>query len=364
MKPIDVEDLRLNYDPERPQARFKDAGVKTALLESASQRLPDPPKWPSASAASGAPLARPPSETAALDPYDAVIVTWTSAEAAALAAILTPGHPVSTWYEYRRGIDAYVPKVTGPRAPFNDKSAEMVRYYHSLGLYFPCRIGAARVLLFKSGLHFVYDGPATPVMSLMSEIVTATRPKVLVTTGTGGGIGADIKLGDVVIAGAARFDCRTQFKGESWRAASYRTTPVPSAALSALKPDLLRPNAAKIVPQGARETPKFWSAATDEIVTTDFFGFDDSTDHYRLEGPGHRACDMGDAMVGRALQGHAGVHWFAIRNASDPQIPNPKDDIKAAEQEAGRIYSECGAFTTAASVIASWAVVDAVCNGK
>jgi len=56
----------------------------------------------------------------------------------------------------------------------------MARYYHSLGLYFPCKIGNARVLLIKSGLHLDYDGPATPLHRLMSEIAQAVAPKILV----------------------------------------------------------------------------------------------------------------------------------------------------------------------------------------
>jgi hypothetical protein len=67
---------------------------------------------------------------------------------------------------------------------------------------------------------------------------------------------------------------------------------------------------------------------------------------------------MGDAMVGKALEG-LDVKWYAIRNASDPQISNPSANIEDAQQEAGKIYSKYGAFTTAASVIATWAVIQA-----
>jgi hypothetical protein len=97
------------------------------------------------------------------------------------------------------------------------------------------------------------------------------------------------------------------------------------------------------------------------VVTTDFFAFDDSTDFYKLEGLG-RACDMGDAMVGHAMQDCPGVDWYAVRNASDPQIPNPDGDINAANHKAGQIYAEWGAFTTAASAIATWAIIDARFN--
>jgi hypothetical protein len=67
---------------------------------------------------------------------------------------------------------------------------------------------------------------------------------------------------------------------------------------------------------------------------------------------------MGDAMVGYAMRAAPDIKWYAIRNASDPQIPNPDNDISAANKQAGEIYAEYGAFTTAASAIATWAVID------
>lgn len=360
--PLAIEDLILNYDPEHPQDRFREAGL-SAALKSSTGRLPGPVPWPQNHAPTAAPLDPPPAETDPLTRfagYDAVVMTWTAAEAAALAALFTPDYLPSRWYEYRHDVASYVPLVTGPVAPFNDKRPAMARYYHSLGLYFPCRIGAARVLLFKSGLHLAYDGPATPLHKLTLEIVQAVKPKMLITTGTGGGIGADVALGDVVVATHTRFDCTTQFKAKPWASASYKTSPLPKGALDRILPDLTRVNASRIT--GARPVPKIWGTkAADAIVTTDFFGFDDSTDHYKLQGLG-RACDMGDAMIGNAMQDCPGVHWYAVRNASDPQIPNPTGKIKAAEGEAGQIYAEWGAFTTAASAIASWAIIDAAFN--
>jgi hypothetical protein len=43
----------------------------------------------------------------------------------------------------RHGISAYL-SLAGPIAPFNDKASDMARYFHSLGLYFPCQIGSAK----------------------------------------------------------------------------------------------------------------------------------------------------------------------------------------------------------------------------
>jgi hypothetical protein len=359
---LDIDDLILNYDPEFPQERFRSAGLAGAL-KSSTGRLPGPVPWPEGAAPTAAPLASPPAETDDLgrfSGYDAVVVTWTSAEAAALAALFTPDYLPARWYEYRHDVASYIPLVTGSRAPFNENSAEMVRYYHSLGLYFPCTIGAARVLLFKSGLHLDYDGPAIPVRRLMLEIAQAIEPKVFITTGTGGAIGGDVALGDVVVATRTRFDCTGQFASQEWAKASYETSPLPSGALAAITPELTRVNAARI--PGAHPVPTIWAGdPSDTVVTTDVFAFDDSSDHYKLQGLG-RACDMGDAMVGQALQGLSDLDWYSIRNASDPQIPNPDGDINAAQQQAGKIYTEWGAFTTAASAIASWAIIHAAVN--
>jgi uridine phosphorylase len=212
------------------------------------------------------------------------------------------------------------------------------------------------VLLIKSGLHFAYDGPATPVKKLMAEIAAAVKPKVFITTGTGGGIGKEVLLGDVIVGHHVRFDCTTQFKNEPWHNASFNASALPAGGVSAATPSLLKTNASRI--PYARSTPKIWSDSTDTIVTTDCFAFDDSTDHYKLQGLG-QVCEMGDAMVASALQGIEGLSWYAVRNASDPQISNPNNNLKDAEEQAAQIYARYGGLTTAGSVITTWAIIRA-----
>ncbi len=338
---LDVDDIILNFDPAKPRARFRAMGLPSDILvENAA--LPTQVPWPSGAAPTPAPLSKTPPETADLSRfkgYDAVVVTWTAAEASAMAALFTPGHPTAEWYEYRHNVASYVPLVTGAKAPFNDRSADMARYYHSLGLYFPCTIRGQRVLLFKSGLHLDYDGPQVPVCRLMSKIAQAVEPRVFITTGTGGGIGANVKLGDVVVAGTVKFDCKAQFKSEPWATASYTPSALPAGALEAMTPALMGVNAARV--SGARATPQIFSSPGDAVVTTDIFAFDNSSDYYGLQGLG-RACDMGDAMVAYALQSFKSMSWHSIRNASDPQIPNPNHDIEEANKEAALIYAKYG----------------------
>jgi nucleoside phosphorylase len=363
MAQLSFADVRLNYDPSAPQQRFRAAGLEAAFASPAVQ-LPSAPPWPADWAPKPITLTPRPAEADDLSRfkgYDAVVVTWTAAEAAALAALFTPGCPTSTWFEYRHGISAYLPLVTGPVAPFNDKASDMARYFHSLGLYFPCQIGSAKVLLFKSGLHLAYDGPATPVKKLMAEIAQTVSPKLFITTGTAGAIGSDVLLGDVVVGGTVRFDCTSQFKNEPWHNASFTPSPLSSGVVEGIDPALLQINASRV--PNARSTPKIWRAKTDAIVTTDVFAFDDSTDYYKLQGLG-RVCEMGDAMVASALEEMKGLSWHAIRNASDPQIPNPTHDIKEADQQAAQIYAKYGGLTTAASVITTWAVIQSAATLK
>jgi hypothetical protein len=100
MQSIDsVDDLILNYDPEFPARRFLEAGLPAAL-KSSTGRLPGPVPWPQGRAPAAAPLPQPPAESDDLSRfggYDAVVVTWTAAEAAALAALFTPDYLPSRW---------------------------------------------------------------------------------------------------------------------------------------------------------------------------------------------------------------------------------------------------------------------------
>jgi nucleoside phosphorylase len=372
-----AEGVRLHYDPERPEERFLDA-LPAKAQASANERLPQNVPWPPASQPTAKPLSPvpDPSDDLSESAYDAIVVTYTSAEAAALAALFTPKYPVSAWYEYRCDVGSYITLVTGENAPFNSMDPRDARYRHSLGLYFPCMIGKARVLLFKSGLHLDYDlesfdpkaPPASvPIYKMLSHVLDRVKPKLFITTGTGGGIGGDVKLGDVVIAGQTLFDCNHLFTGATWAHEAYKTT-LPARALSLMTTDLLEVNAAKIAaatPISGRALPKIWSGDTATIVTTDVFAFDTTSNKpYELHGLG-QACDMGDAMAGQVISqnGFGKVPWYAIRNASDPQIPDPAGVTYAeADKEAGDIYRDYGPFTTAASVIASWAIIDATFN--
>ena len=95
-----------------------------------------------------------------------------------------------------------------------------------------------------------------------------------------------------------------------------------------------------------------------DIVTTDFFAFDDTTNRFGLQGLG-AAVEMGDAVLGLVVQqlGASAPKWAAVRNASDPQIDATGLTKSEAEKKAGQIYERFGYWTTIPSAITCWAIV-------
>jgi nucleoside phosphorylase len=294
-----------------------------------------------------------PTTSAPLPKADVLVVTWTSGEARTMGQLFA-GQQLEDWYEYRNNVASFLPIVTGSQAPFNDSSSYNSRYYHVLGLYCMVDVDGISVLVLKSGLHPAYDGPDVPVVELWKQLIAQVAPKLLITTGTGGGIGSDVKLGDVNIASGARFDCTGQFKDKPWAHAEYACSSLNESAIEALAtPDLLKPNGDHLITPGI---PRLIFGS--DIVTTDTFAFDDSTDFFHLQGLG-KCCDMEDATLGLALSQMSGElpQWVSIRNASDPQIQNTDGNLKKAKQDAENIYEDYQEVTTAGSVVATWATI-------
>lgn len=273
---------------------------------------------------------------------DVLIVTWTVAEAMALADALTPGHPSKTgWAYYDRGFADYKPMIR-KGAPASNAGR--------LGSYWMTMIADKRVCCFKSELHMSQDGAQLPVARLWKQIIEETGCKMVITTGTAGGIGPDVQLGDVVLAQSVRFDCTKEFKRKSWAQAEYKTT---VQKLEASVGALLYTNANELPP--AKRAPKVWEAAIashPDVVTTDFFAFDDSDNSYHLQGLG-LAVEMGDAVLGMVLveMGDKAPAWAAVRNASDPQMDTAGMTAREVRQKAARIYERYGYWTSINSAI-------------
>ncbi len=94
-----------------------------------------------------------------------------------------------------------------------------------------------------------------------------------------------------------------------------------------------------------------------EIVTTDFFAFDDTSNTFGIEGLG-LAVEMGDAVLGMVVKqmGAKAAKWAAVRS-SDPQIDSAGLTKKEAATKAAGIYERFGYWTTIASAITCWALI-------
>ena len=76
-----------------------------------------------------------------------------------------------------------------------------------LGAYWTTTIGRKQVVIFKSDSHMSQDGPQLPNEDVWKQIIDEVRPKLVITTGTAGGIGKQFEVGDVVVSPLVRFDC-------------------------------------------------------------------------------------------------------------------------------------------------------------
>jgi hypothetical protein len=101
------------------------------------------------------------------------------------------------------------------------------------------------------------------------------------------------------------------------------------------------------------------TALKSSVVTTDFFGFDTSDNHYKLQGLGD-VSEMGDAVLGLVAQdlGPNAPRWLAVRNVSDPQI-KAEGTLKQQAAIAAQIYKGFGRWSSICSAIVCWALIAA-----
>jgi nucleoside phosphorylase len=351
----------IEFDPKQPEGRvFTSAAITEALgvpgtIDAEQFAVPaavpalSPIPWPTGQAPATMPLAPIPGPDDPLPTADVLVVTWTVAEAEALADVLTPGQPKPQWYTYAHGYQDYVPLI---------RAGAPARQYGRLGLYAVTQIGGLRVVCAKSELHLSQDGPKLPVRKLWAQMIGEVAPRLVVTTGTAGGIDADTGLGDVVMTSTVRFDCKKTFAHASFAQATY-TDPAahrPPAHGQPAMDALFAANSSRIP---ASRPAQIWTGTT-QVVTTDFFAFDDTTDHYGLRAadPAARAVEMGDAVLGLVATTDLAdpPPWVIVRNASDPQIDG---SLTLAQQSAtaARIYEKYGYWTTVNSAIVTWSAI-------
>lgn len=273
---------------------------------------------------------------------DALVITWTAAEAMALADVLTPGIHSTDWVPYKNNWATFEKHLTG-RSPARESKR--------LGSFHMTRIGNMDVCCFKSELHPATDDATVPTALLAAQIANETGARLIITTGTAGGAGDDILLGDVNVATAVHADFTRKLSKLSW---AHEKWPLRGLSVSQTHLlSILNPLfAANYHLPGAAHPPSIWQG---DVVSTDFFAYDTEDDHFGLRkyDPLIRAVEMDDAAVAYGI-GQDKTMFCSVRNASDPVMP---DASKASAKQAAQIYRQYGYWTTVNSAIATWALI-------
>jgi len=335
----------IDYDSESREGR---AFAARAPLSTSLSHFVDP-DWPTGLAPTPDVQVTGPS----LPKADVLVVTWTMDEGHALSRVLTPGFDSKTdWRPYTKNLTAITQHMP-PLAP--------ARQFQRLGTYWTTRVGARTVTLFKSDSHMSQDGPDLPNAIVWKQIIDDTQPDLVITTGTGGAIGPTHQVGDVIVSRFVTFDCQRHFKQLDGQ--SFASPTRVSTSRYAKAKQLFEANRQFLPPDTPTGHPTIFSSRSRAtgILTTDFFGFDNTTNTYELQGKGALA-EMGDAILGK-ICAELGTHappYVVVRNVSDPQIA--ADGLTLAQQAAaaGSIYKAYGRWSTVCSAIVCWAIIAAL----
>jgi Phosphorylase superfamily len=282
---------------------------------------------------------------------DVLVVTWTVDEGHALSRVLTPGKDSRNDYVPYTHNYAAISKKMRAGCP--------ARQAKRLGAFWTTTIGGRSVVIFKSESHMSQDGPQLPNIDVWRQLIQEVRPKLVITTGTGGGIGKEFEVGDVIVSPLVRFDCISKFKSKPFAKAIYTSKPADPKNFATAR-RLFKANSAQL-PKDNTRAPKIIRVAPKQahngVVTTDFFGFDTSDNHYKLWGLGDLS-EMGDAVMGLVVKemGADAPPWLAIRNVSDPQI-KAEGTLRQQAAMAAQIYKGFGRWSSVCSAIVCWASI-------
>ena len=242
--PEDFQREMIDFDSEAAEGKEFLAFSKATGLS----RFTDIP-WPSGLAPKTGPA---PSGKGSgpLPKADVLVVTWTTDEGHALSRVLTPGKDSHNDYASYTHNFAQISKKMRKGCP----ALEAKR----LGAFWTTTIGKNKVVVFKSDSHLSQDikkvppaGQTLPNYDVWKQIIEEVQPKLVITTGTAGGIGAQREVGDVIVSPIVRFDGTHWLKTASFHAAHYKDGK-PNSHLFAAAKKLFKANAAQLPPDNKR----------------------------------------------------------------------------------------------------------------
>lgn len=320
---------------------------------------------------------------APLPAADAVVLTWTSAEWAALDHVLVAGDPdhTRTGPEMEQSWHLYGADTSGFQT--DNVPARLWGYYQVV------RIGGAKVLLFKCDAHLAHPPWIKGLVEMLELILRDTEPSWIYSIGTAGGTRDDVRLGDVTVTNAAHIELKNDnnsdvpIANQSFSSAG----PFPATALfdsivrgfypltDVVTTDTLESAVARLhteVPESAPFTlADLLNGALDPanlassrvlamqgtpLLTTDFY--------YIAGGPDDAqwaVLEMDDAVIAY-VAGRHGVDYAFVRNVSDPLVPTTTAAgaaIPASVRDgwSGMIYERFGLYSSFNGALATWAAI-------
>ncbi len=288
----------------------------------------------------------------ALPKADVLVVAWTVDEGHATSKVLTPEKDSKDYEPYTHNFAKLKPLF---------RAGCPALLAGRLGAYWKTTIAGHSVIVFKSESHLSQDGPKAPNIEVWKQLIEEVQPKLVLTTGTGGGIGRDTEVGDVIVSPVVHFDAIKKFKKLFGGQPPYASE-APNRKNFATAKKLFKANSDRLPPDNKRQ-PTIYVAPlrgiTQSVVTTDFFGFDTSKNTYQLQGLGHLS-EMGDAVLGFVTSKMTSPPaWLAVRNVSDPQIKS-EGTMKQQAHAAAAIYKSYGRWSTVCSAITCAAIIAAL----
>jgi Phosphorylase superfamily len=293
-----------------------------------------------------------------LPPADVLVVTWTVDEGHALSRVLTPGKDSRNDYvPYTRNFAAISKKMQRGCPAMTARR---------LGAYWTTTIGGKRAVVVKSDSHLSQDTKKLPVKGgtlpnedVWRQMIEDVQPKLVITTGTSGGIGKTCEVGDVVVSPIVRFDSKKWLRRAPFHDAHFQDGAIKTRYFAQAK-KLFKANTGQLPKDNTRPPRIARSTGLPTcVLTTDFFGFDISDNHYGLQHQG-AVSEMGDAVLGLVAKnmGASAPRWVAVRNVSDPQI-KAEGTLAQQAQMAAQIYKGFGRWSSVCSAIVCWALIAA-----
>lgn len=326
-------------------------------------------------------------------PVDMIIMTWTSAEWAAFAQVMTgrtdempyggysPDGPFwkDNWVSYYNYWDDNVLSAQSPSVSNTAWGSCCVVKFPQNGKY---------ALLFKSDMHISTDGPTIPLQNMVQQLINEFSPNLILTIGTAGGTNTSDNLGSANITNGGHCQLSGEFAGlnlwfnnttfqSDWSPKTTylskaqdvlsMTVPITQDWINELydskKDQLIDTCTGKPYPLNALQNSnigpdnipvKLNNLANEKMVlTTNSYVVattDGSYDKYS-------AMEMDDAVIGMVCNANK-INFGVVRNISDP-VQNKEINQTAAGNWGAIIYGAFGLYSSYNGALAAWAIAAA-----